>query len=125
MRRRFDYAEILQGWRAIAADNGLDPLTGTRIGWWAKPDIWTDAGVHHSSTEAAAIRSIAAQARAAVGAAPAMTLEQAMTREFRAIVREALAEDMALKPLRDRMAAQGKTVETVNGVRLEAPLRVA
>jgi hypothetical protein len=70
-RRPFDYRAFRDGWRALAADHGIDPRTGQYAyaddaRWWAKdPLMWTDAGPAHSSVEQAAFASIAAQARAA------------------------------------------------------------
>jgi hypothetical protein len=124
MRRRFDYAAFLRGWRELAAENGLDPLTGTETGWWAKPEIWADAGVHHSSTEAAAIRSIAAQARAAQP--PRMTTLEAMTL-VREVMTEMAAERMTqlILPLREMHARRGVEVITLEGVRLEVRKKTA
>ena len=41
-RRPFNYAEFVAGWRAIAADHGIDPVTGCYNyaddpGWWKRP----------------------------------------------------------------------------------------
>ena len=61
-RRAFNYAEFVKGWRALAADHGLDPITGCYnyaddAGWWKRPEMWTDAGISHSCVERDAIAS--------------------------------------------------------------------
>ena len=80
MKRRFDYAAFRAGWRELCALHRLDPQTGAPyrfewpaerqqpLGrpWWCAPDLWLDAGPAHSVVEAAAVTSIAAQARATV-----------------------------------------------------------
>jgi len=128
--RRFDYRAFVTDWRSLAADHGLDPLTGEYTYaddplWWAKrPEAWHDPGLAHSRVEAEAIRNIAAAARAAQGVKPAQTLAQAMTAEFRQIVREVLREEHTI-PLRELHARRGETVADVAGMRMIVPIKVA
>lgn len=120
--RRFDYRAFVTGWRALAAEHGLDAATGNPVacadaGWWRNPAYWADPGPARSVVEAAAITAIAAQARAAAGQAEPQTLEAAMTAEFRAIVREVLTEERATQhtiPLADLHALRGAHVEYID-----------
>ena len=130
--RRFAYSRFVTDWRSLAADHGLDPLTGEYTYaddplWWAKrPEAWHDPGIAHSKVEAEAIRNIAAAARAAQGVKPAITLT---AYEGMALVREVAAELHAERqrdlPLRDLHRRRGVTVEEIAGQRMEVPIRVA
>jgi hypothetical protein len=131
-RRRFVYAEFVQGWRALAAAHGLDAATGQSLAsadphWWRDPALWRDPGPAHSVVEREAIANIAAEARALAGQKPPETLAQAMTREFRQIVREAMTEAAQTRrrdlPLRELHALRGVTVEEVAGQRMEVSLK--
>lgn len=91
--------------------------------WWAKADLWAEIGPNHSSVEAAALSSIARQARAISGVPEPQTVDQA--------VREAWEADGADRmvqiplPLRDIHKARGVEVVTLNGLRIEVPIKVA
>lgn len=133
-RRAFDYRAFRDGWRKLAADHGIDPITGCYnyaddAGWWKRPELWHDPGPSASIVERDAIASIAAQARAAYGLKAPPTLEQVMTAEFRAVVKEALEEDRAAKrrelPLRELHALRGETVIDIEGMRVLVPIKVA
>lgn len=127
-RKPFDYRAFRDGWRALAADHGIDPRTGQYAytddaRWWAKdPLMWTDAGPAHSIVERDAISSIAAQARAAHGLAEPRTLAD--------VVREAWHEDGAARsrqmtlPLRELHRRRGVTVEEVAGLRMEVLIKL-
>ena len=126
----FNYARFVAGWRAIAADHGIDPISGQYnyaddAGWWMKdPLMWADAGPAASCVERDAIASIAAQARAAHGLAEPRTLADT--------VQEAWREDgasrsrqlvMPLVPLRDLHKRRGMEVADVAGQRMIVPIR--
>lgn len=136
-RKPFCYSEFVRNWREKCAELHLNPDDGSPLAfawpeerrqpdgraWWVDSAIFEDPGPAHSSTEREAIANIAAKTRAMTGAPKPDTLAEAMDREFRAIVRDALAEDNALTPLRERMAAQGKTIETDKyGIRREVAI---
>ena len=91
--------------------------------WWANPALWTESGRNHSSTEAAALANVAAQARRLANAPEPEALETRMAREFRQIVREVLSEERAALPLRELHARRGVTVEEVAGQRMEVPIK--
>jgi len=125
-RRPFNRAAFLAGYRAACEAQAVDPATGNPAAWddphwWANPALWTETGRNHSSTEAAALANVAAQARRLANAPEPETLEVAMTREFRQIVREVLCEEL---PLRELHRRRGVTVETIEGLRLEVPVKV-
>lgn len=98
----------------------VDDQAGT---WWARPELWTESGRNHSSTEAAALANVAAQARRLANAPEPEALETRMAREFRQIVREVLSEERAALPLRELHARRGVTVEEVAGQRMEVPIK--
>lgn len=100
----------------------VDDQAGT---WWARPELWHEAGRNHSSTEAAALANVAAQARRLANAPEPEALETRMAREFRQIVREVLSEERANLPLRELHARRGVTVEEVAGQRMEVPIKKA
>ncbi len=133
-RRPFNRAAFLASYRARCVETGLDPATGNPTAcadprWWINPAYWMDAGPAHSVVERDAIASIAAQARAAYGLKAPPTLEQVMTAEFRAVVKEALEEDRAARradlPLRELHALRGETVIDIEGMRVLVPIKVA
>lgn len=128
-RRAFDLAAFRKGWRDLAADHGLDPITGeplaaTDAGWWKDPEMWSDPGPAHSVVEAQAIASIAAQARAA--APPKLTTLEAIGL-IREVVAEMASERLVqqMLPLRELHARRGVEVAEVLGIRMEVPIRVA
>ena len=127
-RRPFNRAAFLAGYRAACEANAVNPATGNPAAWddphwWANPALWTESGRNHSSTEAAALASIAAQARRLANAPEPEALETRMAREFRQIVREVLSEERAALPLRELHARRGVTVEEVAGQRMEVPIK--
>lgn len=127
-RRPFNRAAFLAGYRAACEAQAVDPATGNPAAWddphwWANPALWTETGRNHSSTEAAALASIAAQARRLANAPEPEALETRMAREFRQIVREVLSEERAALPLRELHARRGVTVEEVAGQRMEVPIK--
>ena len=127
-RRPFNRAAFLAGYRAACEANAVSPATGNPAAWddphwWANPALWTGSGRNHSSTEAAALASIAAQARRLANAPEPEALETRMAREFRQIVREVLSEERAALPLRELHARRGVTVEEVAGQRMEVPIK--
>lgn len=99
--------------------------------WWQMPVLWESPGSAHSVVEAEAFRNIAADARAIHRLAEPPTLEEAMTREFRLLVREVLTEEvragwpvqLPLIPLRTMYTKRGETVEEVAGLRMIVPIR--
>jgi hypothetical protein len=127
-RRPFDYKAFVAGWRAIAADHGIDPVSGQYnyaddAGWWKRdPLMWIDQGPAHSCVERDAISSIATQARAAHGLAEPRTLAD--------VVQDAWREDGASRsrqlvmPLRELHAKRGLTIETIAGMRLEVAIKL-
>lgn len=127
-RRPFNRAAFLAGYRAACEANAVDPATGNPAAWddphwWANPALWTETGRNHSSTEAAALANVAAQARRLANAPEPEALETRMAREFRQIVREVLSEERAALPLRELHARRGVTVEEVAGQRMEVPIK--
>nr|WP_295383686.1 hypothetical protein [Pseudoxanthomonas sp.] len=80
--------------------------------WWAVPALWAEVGPNHSSVEAEALASIAAQARAAAGQPEPQTISD--------VVREALAELRAERAaqhtisLADLHARRGARVEYID-----------
>ena len=127
-RRPFNRAAFLAGYRAACEANAVNPATGNPAAWddphwWANPALWTESGRNHSSTEAAALASIAAQARRLANAPEPEALESRMARAFRQIVREVLSEERAALPLRELHARRGVTVEEVAGQRMEVPIK--
>ena len=118
-RRPFNRAAFLAGYRAACEANAVSPATGNPAAWddphwWANPALWTESGRNHSSTEAAALASIAAQARRLANAPEPEALETRMAREFRQIVREVLSEERAALPLRELHARRGAKIEYVD-----------
>ena len=104
-RRPFNRAAFLAGYRAACEAQAVNPATGNPAAWddphwWANPALWTETGRNHSSTEAAALANVAAQARRLANAPEPEALETRMAREFRQIVREVLSEERAALPLR-------------------------
>jgi len=105
----------------------VDDQAGT---WWARPELWHEAGRNHSSTEAAALANVAAQARRARGVERPKSnieifgevfLEGAADRHAATAARRAEIEARRARrdlPLRERYAAEGKTVEEVAGKRM-------
>ena len=127
-RRPFNRAAFLAGYRAACEANAVNPATGNPAAWddphwWANPALWTESGHNHSSTEAAALANVAAQARRLANAPEPEALETRMAREFRQIVREVLSEERAALPLRELHARRGITVEEVAGQRMEVPVK--
>ena len=127
-RRPFNRAAFLAGYRAACEAQAVDPATGNPAAWddphwWANPALWTETGRNHSSTEAAALASIAAQARRLANAPEPEALETRMAREFRQIVREVLSEERTSLSLRELHARRGVTVEEVAGQRMEVPIK--
>ena len=127
-RRPFNRAAFLAGYRAACEAQAVDPATGNPAAWddphwWANPALWTESGRNHSSTEAAALANVAAQARRLANAPEPEALETRMAREFRQIVREVLSEERAALPLRELHARRGVTVEEVAGQRMEVVLK--
>jgi len=127
-RRPFNAAAFLAGYRAACEANAVNPTTGNPEAWddphwWARPELWTESGRNHSSTEAAALANVAAQARRLANAPEPEALETRMAREFRQIVREVLSEERAALPLRELHARRGVTVEEVAGQRMEVPIK--
>lgn len=131
-RRPFNRAAFLASYRARCVETGLDPVTGNPQGradphWWADPALWAECGRNHSSVEADALRSIAAQARAIAGVKEEPSLVQRMAAEFRAVVKEALEEDRAARradlPLRQLHALRGVEVIEIEGMRIEVALK--
>ncbi len=127
-RRPFNRAAFLAGYRAACEANAVNPATGNPAAWddphwWANPALWTESGRNHSSTEAAALANVAAQARRLANAPEPEALETRMAREFRQIVREVLSEERAALPLRELHARRGVTVEEVAGQRMEVPIK--
>lgn len=127
-RRPFNRAAFLAGYRAACEAQAVDPATGNPAAWddphwWANPALWTESGRNHSSTEAAALANVAAQARRLANAPEPEALEARMAREFRQIVREVLSEERAALPLRELHARRGVTVEEVAGQRMEVPIK--
>jgi len=133
-RRPFNRAAFLAGYRAACEAQAVNPATGNPAAWddphwWADPALWAECGRNHSSVEADALRSIAAQARAIAGVKEEPTLVQRMAAEFRAVVKEALEEDRAARradlPLRQLHALRGETVIDIEGMRVLVPIKVA
>ena len=127
-RRPFNRAAFLAGYRAACEAQAVNPATGNPAAWddphwWANPALWTETGRNHSSTEAAALANVAAQARRLANAPEPEALETRMAREFRQIVREVLSEERAALPLRELHARRGVTVEEVAGQRMEVPIK--
>ena len=127
-RRPFNRAAFLAGYRAACEAQAVNPATGNPAAWddphwWANPALWTESGRNHSSTEAAALANVAAQARRLANAPEPEALEVRMAREFRQIVREVLSEERAALPLRELHARRGVTVEEVAGQRMEVPIK--
>ena len=127
-RRPFNRAAFLAGYRAACEAQAVNPATGNPAAWddphwWANPALWTETGRNHSSTEAAALANVAAQARRLANAPEPEALETRMAREFRQIVREVLSEERAALPLRELHARRGITVEEVAGQRMEVPIK--
>ena len=127
-RRPFNRAAFLAGYRAACEAQAVDPATGNPAAWddphwWANPALWTETGRNHSSTEAAALANVAAQARRLANAPEPEALETRIAREFRQIVREVLSEERAALPLRELHARRGVTVEEVAGQRMEVPIK--
>ena len=127
-RRPFNRAAFLAGYRAACEANAVNSATGNPAAWddprwWANPALWTESGRNHSSTEAAALANVAAQARRLANAPEPEALETRMAREFRQIVREVLSEERAALPLRELHARRGVTVEEVAGQRMEVPIK--
>lgn len=91
--------------------------------WWQLPLLWADQGAAHSSVEAEALASIAAQARRIAGVPEPETVADA--------VRAAWDEDGARRerqlsmPLRELHMARGEIVDLVAGVRMLVPIKVA
>lgn len=123
--RPFDLRRFLAGYRAGCEAQGLDPATGNPREWaavrseadprwWADPALWAEGGRNHSSTEAAALANVAAQARRLANAPEPEALETRMAREFRQIVREVLSEERAALPLRELHARRGAKIEYVD-----------
>jgi hypothetical protein len=137
-RRPFNAAAFLAGYRAACIEADFDPLTGNPNAcadplWWARdPALWNDPGPAHSSVEAEALASIAAQVRRIAGVpdAEAPGADYAIRPSVRAEI-ASLAEDGAgrlvqgVLPLRDIHRRQGVVVEEVLGVRLIVPIKVA
>lgn len=102
-----------------------DPASPT---WWANPAFFNDAGPAHSSVEAAAISSIARQARAIAGVPEPVATATDLPPTMAARLTE-LAEDGARRlhqlelPLRELHAMRGETVELVAGQRMLVPIR--
>lgn len=135
-RRPFNRAAFLAGYRAACEAQAVDPATGNPAAWddpdwWLRdPAIWQECGPNHSSTEAAALASIAAQARRARGVERPKSnieifgevfLEGAADRHAATAARRAEIEARRARrdlPLRERHAAEGKTVEEVAGKRM-------
>lgn len=118
-RRPFNRAAFLAGYRAACEANAVNPATGNPAAWddphwWANPALWTESGRNHSSTEAAALANVAAQARRLANAPEPEALETRMAREFRQIVREVLSEERAALPLRELHARRGAKIEYVD-----------
>lgn len=127
-RRPFNRAAFLAGYRAACEAQAVDPATGNPAAWddphwWANPALWTESGRNHSSTEAAALANVAAQARRLANAPEPEALETRMAREFRQIVREVLSEERTSLSLRELHARRGVTVEEVAGQRMEVPIK--
>ena len=97
----------------------VDDQAGT---WWANPGLWTESGRNHSSTEAAALANVAAQARRAQSL-PAMNPESeyALRPSVKAEV-AAWAAD-CVPPLREIHRRQGLVVDEILGVRMIVPIR--
>lgn len=118
-RRPFNRAAFLAGYRAACEAQAVDPATGNPAAWddphwWANPALWTETGRNHSSTEAAALANVAAQARRLANAPEPEALETRMAREFRQIVREVLSEERAALPLRELHARRGAKIEYID-----------
>ena len=126
-RRPFNRAALIAAYRAACEAQAVDPATGNPAAWddphwWANPALWTETGRNHSSTEAAALANVAAQARRLANAPEPEALETRMAREFRQIVREVLSEERANLPLRELHRRRGVTVDEVAGQRMEVPI---
>lgn len=124
MKRTVNLTALLRDYRAACYANGINPATGNPARcdnphWWKDVALWDQPGPAHSIVEAAAIQSIAAQARAAMPK-PAETLTEAMAREFRQIVKEVLAEEL---PLRELHRRRGVEVVELAGLRVEVAIR--
>ena len=127
-RPAFNYRKFVADWRELAAENGVDALTGeplieTGTPWWARdPGMWEN-GPNASSVEAEALASIASQARRIAGVPEPETVADA--------VRAAWDEDGARRerqiamPLRELHMARGEIVDLVAGVRMLVPVKVA
>lgn len=118
-RRPFNRAAFLAGYRAACEAQAVDPATGNPAAWddphwWANPALWTESGRNHSSTEAAALANVAAQARRLANAPEPEALETRMAREFRQIVREVLSEERTSLSLREIHARRGAHIEYVD-----------
>jgi hypothetical protein len=127
-RRPFNAAAFLAGYRAACLAADINPADGNPSAnadplWWAQLGLWDDPGAAHSSVEAEAIASIAAQARRIAGVAEPETVADA--------VRAAWDEDGARRehqlsmPLRELHRARGEIVDLVAGVRMLVPIKVA
>lgn len=132
-RRAFHYPTFLAEYRAKCADRGIDPMTGnpTACGdrnWWAQLGLWDDPGPAHSSVEAAAISSIARQARFMAGVPDAIATTTDLPPTMAAQLTE-LAAEGALRlhqlelPLIELHRRRGETVEEVAGQRMLVPIR--
>ena len=126
-RRPFNRAAFLAGYRAACEANAVDPTTGNPEAWddphwWARPELWHESGRNHSSTEAAALANVAAQARRAQSL-PAMNPESeyALRPSVKAEV-AAWAAD-CVPPLREIHRRQGVVVDEILGVRMIVPIR--
>lgn len=105
----------------ILPDPPPEPLCDpASVTWWQQLPLWSEIGPNASVVEAEALASIAAQVRRIAGVPKPETLEVAMTREFRQIVREVLTDEI---PLRELHRRRGMIVEDVLGVRMEIPLK--
>ena len=139
-RRPFNRAAFLAGYRAACEAQAVNPATGNPAAWddphwWENPALWTESGRNHSSTEAAALANVAAQARRARGVERPKSnieifgdvfLEGAADRHAATAARRAEIEARRARrdlPLRERYAAEGKTVEEVAGKRILVNVR--
>ena len=105
----------------------VDDQAGT---WWANPALWTETGRNHSSTEAAALANVAAQARRAAGIRPALLLADLTTADLTTVVREYMHEEYDRRrsadlSLRELHALRGEMVDTILGVRMLVPIKKA
>lgn len=134
-RRPFNRAAFLAGYRAACEAQAVDPATGNPAAWddphwWANPGLWTESGRNHSSTEAAALANVAAQARRAAGIRPALLLADLTTADLTTVVREYMHEEYDRRrsadlSLRELHALRGEMVDTILGVRMLVPIKKA